>query len=128
MMSRVVLERCDSYSPGEVREAVTRALSLCLGGDVEHVDGTRILLKPNLTSARDPGRAVTTHPSVVGAAIDYFKERGARVSVGDSPAGATRGVKRVWEEKHNTWNRYCLFPSIKRFWDEREIWQLPLGY
>jgi uncharacterized protein (DUF362 family)/ferredoxin len=96
-MPVVVLEKCDSYLPDRVGRAVERALAGSLGSGFADLAGHRILLKPNLTAARDPARGVTTHPSVVGAAIDFFKARGAEVSVGDSPAGAVRGVRRVWE-------------------------------
>lgn len=96
-MTTVVLERCESYSPEVVGPAVERALWSAVGPERSGLAGRTILLKPNLLAARDPARAITTHPVIVGAAIDYFKGLGARVSVGDSPAGAVRGVRRVWE-------------------------------
>ena len=96
-MTTVVLERCESYSPEAANRAVERALSAAVGRQRSALAGQTILLKPNLLAARDPARAITTHPVIVGAAIDYFKRLGAQVSVGDSPAGAVRGVRRVWE-------------------------------
>jgi len=96
-MAEVVIERCDSYSAGVVRRAVDKALGTALGNAGDSVNGERVLLKPNLLSAREPDRCITTHPSVVGAVIDYFQDRGATVCVGDSPAGALRGISRVWE-------------------------------
>jgi uncharacterized protein (DUF362 family)/Pyruvate/2-oxoacid:ferredoxin oxidoreductase delta subunit len=95
-MAVVAIERCDSYEPSAVSAAVERALGAALDGDREDVSGKRVLLKPNLISARDPARGITTHPAIVGAVIDYFKQRGADVYIGDSPAGAVRGVERVW--------------------------------
>jgi uncharacterized protein (DUF362 family)/Pyruvate/2-oxoacid:ferredoxin oxidoreductase delta subunit len=97
-MAVVVLEGCGSYDAALVRRAVHGALSGVLGENTSRLGGKRILLKPNLAAARKPERGVTTHPEVVGAAIDFFKERGCAVSVGDSPAGAVRGVHRVWEK------------------------------
>lgn len=94
-MAVVVLRPCESYLRSSVARAVHQALDLALEG--EGAVGGRVLLKPNLAAARKPERCVTTHPEVVGAAIDYFRERGCRVSVGDSPAGAVRGVARVWD-------------------------------
>jgi uncharacterized protein (DUF362 family)/Pyruvate/2-oxoacid:ferredoxin oxidoreductase delta subunit len=96
-MAKVVIERCDSYSPGAVRGAVERALGAALGPDGDSVSEKRVLLKPNLLSAREPVRGVTTHPAIVGAVVDYFRDRGARVYIGDSPGGALRGIERVWE-------------------------------
>jgi hypothetical protein len=48
--------------------------------------GQRVLLKPNLLGGFAVERAVTTHPSVVRAAIRLAQEAGGRVLVGDSPA------------------------------------------
>ncbi len=96
-MSRVFLKTCRSYDPNEVGKAVEAALSSVLGDGAGDLEGKKVLLKPNLAGARKPERAVTTHPEIVGAAIDYCRRFGAQVYVGDSPAGAVRGVTRVWE-------------------------------
>jgi uncharacterized protein (DUF362 family)/NAD-dependent dihydropyrimidine dehydrogenase PreA subunit len=48
--------------------------------------GSRVLIKPNLLTAASPDQAVTTHPLIVRAAVEYLLERGARVRIGDSPA------------------------------------------
>jgi len=93
----VALARCPSYGPGDVALALEEVISGALGSECEPVEGKKVLLKPNLLAAREPARAVTTHPVVVGAAVDYFKSRGAVVCLGDSPGGAVRGVERVWE-------------------------------
>ncbi|HVP57582.1 MAG TPA: DUF362 domain-containing protein [bacterium] len=95
-MAKVSLKRC-SYEPSEARRAVAAALASALGEKAAALRGKRILLKPNLAIAWSPDRAATTHPEIVGAAIDYLRSAGAEVSVGDSPAGAVRGVKRVWD-------------------------------
>jgi uncharacterized protein (DUF362 family)/Pyruvate/2-oxoacid:ferredoxin oxidoreductase delta subunit len=96
-VARVTLRRCPSYDPIEVAARVKDVIRDTLGRRGEDFGGKRVLVKPNLLAARDPARAVTTHPAVVGGVIDYFKARGAMVSVGDSPGGAVRGVERVWE-------------------------------
>jgi uncharacterized protein (DUF362 family)/Pyruvate/2-oxoacid:ferredoxin oxidoreductase delta subunit len=93
----VLLERCQSYSLDTLRPAVERVLSAAIGDEPGGLSGERVLLKPNLLSAKEPARCITTHPSVVEAVIDCLEARGAKVHVGDSPAGAVRGVKRVWE-------------------------------
>jgi uncharacterized protein (DUF362 family)/ferredoxin len=79
-------------------DAVGEVLKSVVASERSGFAGKKVLVKPNLLSAKGPARGITTHPSVVGAVIDYFKDLGAHVSVGDSPAGAIRGVKRVWEE------------------------------
>ena len=55
------------------------------------------MVKPNLLSAREPERAVTTHPSLVQAVVEEVKELGAIPLIGDSPGGVEKGIQRVWE-------------------------------
>ena len=45
----------------------------------------RVLLKPNIGRNVQSGIGITTHPQVVAAAIDAFREAGADVAVGESP-------------------------------------------
>ena len=97
-MVEVAIERCASYSTEEVGSSVRRVLDAVLAERVRVLGGRRVLVKPNLLAAREPARGVTTHPAVVGAVIDYLRGYGADVIVGDSPAGALRGVRRVWEK------------------------------
>lgn len=47
--------------------------------------GRKVLLKPNLLSARRPDEAVTTHPEVIRAAGRVALDQGCEVSLGDSP-------------------------------------------
>ena len=96
-MAEVTLAHCASYDPVEVGESLKDVLSRLPAVGAEALQGRRVLIKPNLLAAREPGRGVTTHPAVVGAAVDFLRERGADVCVGDSPGGAVRGVERVWE-------------------------------
>jgi len=49
------------------------------------VRGKRVLLKPNAGRVVQPGSGVVTHPQVVAAAIDFFREAGADAAVGESP-------------------------------------------
>ncbi|HPP75859.1 MAG TPA: DUF362 domain-containing protein [Armatimonadota bacterium] len=68
-----------------MRSAVFQAVEL-LGGIGSWVQpGQKILLKPNLLSARLPEAAVTTHPAVVEAVVELCLQAGAKVSLGDSP-------------------------------------------
>lgn len=83
---------CATYEPGDVNRAVKGAVDL-LGGIGAFVKpGERVLLKVNLLMPKAPDDAVTTHPSVVRAAIHLLESAGAKVVVGDSPAmGYTKG-------------------------------------
>lgn len=59
--------------------------------------GDRVLLKPNLLSAKDPSRAITTHPVMVETVAGLVREAGGEPFMGDSPGGVKRGVQRVWD-------------------------------
>jgi len=58
--------------------------------DLSAVRGLRVLLKPNVGRVARPGSGVTTHPEVVAAAIDAFREAGAEVALGESPIAGVR--------------------------------------
>ncbi len=94
----VTLKRCASYAPSET-DAAVRSVVERMGGIRKFVrPGERILIKPNLLSAKEPARAITTHPEIVRPVIRMVKEAGATPVLGDSPGGAVRGVERVWEK------------------------------
>ena len=94
------------------------------GLDLSPACGRRVLLKPNAGREVDPGKGVTTHPEVIAAAIDAFREAGAYVAVGESPitgvktldAFARCGIKLVAD------NRNC--PLIDM--DERAYVPMPI--
>ena len=92
-MYTVSLERSPTYDYPALRAAMERLL-MPLGGMAAFVrPGERVLLKPNMLSAKPPEAAVTTHPSVLRAAIELVKDAGAIPLVGDSPGiGGTRRV------------------------------------
>ncbi len=109
MKSKVALIRCDDYNSGDVHDAVKKAVDL-LGGISSIVkQGNRVLIKPNLLSAKPPESAVDTHPEVVRAVIRLAKEAGGAVEVGDSPGGSIKkmadvyvasGIKKICEEEN----------------------------
>ncbi|MBI5048514.1 MAG: DUF362 domain-containing protein [Deltaproteobacteria bacterium] len=85
MNPSVVITKCSDYINEEVYQAIKKSVDL-LGGIGAFVKkGERILLKPNLLSAKPPEAAVTTHPAVVRAIIQLVQEAGAVPIVGDSP-------------------------------------------
>lgn len=53
--------------------------------DLSPVRGKRVLLKPNVGRVAPCESGIVTHPEVVAAAIDTFREAGADVAVGESP-------------------------------------------
>lgn len=59
--------------------------------------GDKVLLKPNMLSAKAPEQAITTHPFIVQAVAEYILAFGARPSIGDSPGGAVKNVCKYWD-------------------------------
>ena len=66
--------------PGVVRGELRRILA----AHRLNVRGKRILLKPNLVEF-EPDQPINTHPLLVHAALEAFRELGARVSIGEGP-------------------------------------------
>jgi uncharacterized protein (DUF362 family)/Pyruvate/2-oxoacid:ferredoxin oxidoreductase delta subunit len=88
---------CADYAYPNVQSAVRTCFDR-IGGLKRFVKKDQaVLIKPNLLSAKDPSRAITTHPSVVRAVTEQVQELGAVPILGDSPGGVDRGIKRVWE-------------------------------
>ncbi|MDT8396126.1 MAG: DUF362 domain-containing protein [bacterium] len=89
----VSIQRCQSYDPSEIRDALNKTLDP-LGGMSAFVSpGDRVLLKPNFLAPRPPEKAVCTHPQVVRAVTQEVMEAGGRVFLGDSPGvGSLTGV------------------------------------
>lgn len=77
---------------------VMRRLLAPLGGMEAYVrPGDTVALKPNMLFGKDPGKAVTTHPSIVWATAKLAQEAGAKkILVGDSPGfGSVKSVART---------------------------------
>ena len=104
-MYRVSVERVEGYQRELVGQGLRRLLEP-LGGMAHFVKpGERVLIKPNLLSAKLPEAAVTTHPELLRAVIDLVLQAGGVALVGDSPGfGSLRrvaersGLLRVIEE------------------------------
>jgi uncharacterized protein (DUF362 family)/Pyruvate/2-oxoacid:ferredoxin oxidoreductase delta subunit len=94
-MTKIGLVKCDDYNKAD--NAVREAVALLGGISAFIKPSERILIKPNLLSPKDPLKAVTTHPEIVRVIIKLVKEAGAIPIVGDSPGGAIRNIKNIWE-------------------------------
>ncbi|MFA6321669.1 MAG: DUF362 domain-containing protein [Candidatus Omnitrophota bacterium] len=97
-MVKVSLAKCSTYDTDKVFDAVKRCVDL-VGGMEEYVSpGAKVLVKPNLLSARLPEEAVDTHPEVVRAVVRLVKKAGATPIIGDSPGGYGADVDEVFEK------------------------------
>ena len=91
MTAEVSLAKCTSYNDKEVESALRKAISAVT--DLSYItEGTRVVIKPNLVSFLPPDRAATTHPVVLNALIRILNEKGAKITVGDSPGGLFNSV------------------------------------
>lgn len=94
---KVSLVRCGHYRQSNVDKAIRKALNLIGGLEGIIKRGHRVLVKPNMLSARPPERAVTTHPSLLRAVVEMLKELGAEPLIGDSPGGINRDISEFWQ-------------------------------
>ena len=75
---------CADYEPAHCEAAILDALQP-LGGLDWVTPGMKIAIKANFVAAAKPDRAVTTHPNLLIALSKLLIERGASVTIGDSP-------------------------------------------
>ena len=95
-MHRVAIEQADNYRPEVIQASLDRLLAH-LGGIRQFVNpGERVLIKPNMLAAKEPARAVTTHPEVLRGVILQVLGAGGIPLVGDSPG--IGGMHRVAEK------------------------------
>jgi uncharacterized protein (DUF362 family)/Pyruvate/2-oxoacid:ferredoxin oxidoreductase delta subunit len=87
---------CSEYELNLVRSAVIRLLEPLGGMSAFINNGDRVLLKPNMLMAKDPDKAVTTHPILVQVVATLTQEAGGTVVIGDSPGFG--GFSRVAEK------------------------------
>jgi uncharacterized protein (DUF362 family) len=83
--SRVCVVRAPAYSP-DLYDTMRRVLAEFK----LPLRGRRVVLKPNLVEF-EPGQCINTHPLLVHAALEAFRERGAQVAIAEGP-GHRRGA------------------------------------
>ncbi len=97
-MVKVSLVKCPDYNRDRVFDSVKRAVDLVGGIEGFVRKGTRVLVKPNLLSARPPEDAVDTHPEIVRSVARLVKSAGATPIVGDSPGGYGADIDEVFDK------------------------------
>jgi uncharacterized protein (DUF362 family)/Pyruvate/2-oxoacid:ferredoxin oxidoreductase delta subunit len=78
-----VLFRRASYEDPTLKEVVFEILEATGAGAIQ--TGSQILIKPNLLLPAAPSQAITTHPAIVRAVVEYVIEKGGRPIISDSP-------------------------------------------
>ncbi|HOG00608.1 MAG TPA: DUF362 domain-containing protein [Clostridia bacterium] len=91
--------RCAGYSAAALDAALKEALG-AIGGLEWVRPGMKIAVKANLAAPKAPEFAVCTDPAAVSALCRMLVERGADVTVGDSPAGlfSTASLERTYAQ------------------------------
>jgi uncharacterized protein (DUF362 family)/NAD-dependent dihydropyrimidine dehydrogenase PreA subunit len=87
----------DGYDRSRLSASLEEMVEICGGWPSGAENGATVLLKVNMLSAKEPRRAITTHPEIVAAVARLLQNRGCRVQVGDSPGGAVKGLERYWD-------------------------------
>ena len=93
MKQKVEIRSIESYQLDQLKSAVAAFLSSARSVRLDNAK--TVLIKPNLLGGFAPEKAVTTHPIVIEAIIQYLLDRGKEVWLGDSPGGSGN-VKQVW--------------------------------
>jgi len=81
-MGTVILHKAQ-YDYSSLKPTVDRMLDRI--GSLRIPTGARVLIKPNFLAPAGPDRAMTTHPLVLRAVVEYVLEKGGRPRVFDSP-------------------------------------------
>ena len=87
----VSIVECKNYDAAQVREALIRLLEP-LGGLDWVTPGMKVGIKANLITMMRPEAAGTTHPALLCALVELLREKGAQVTLGDSPGGIYTAV------------------------------------
>lgn len=92
-MEVVSITQCNSYEYSDVLHRISTLLAPLGGMSAFVKKGDRVLVKPNMLSAKLPEQAVTTHPMIVRVVAEMVREAGGMVFIGDSPGiGSFRSV------------------------------------
>ena len=82
----VAISKCEDYSEEKISKAMDEVLSLC--GNLDFIKpNMKVAIKANLVSAMSPDKAATTHPALLKELCKRILDKGAQVTIGDSPGG-----------------------------------------
>lgn len=92
MKRKIVVVNCENYNENKVYEKIKKGIDLL---EIKKTP-EKILIKPNMLSSRKPEEGVTTHPSIISALIEIFKDK--EIIIGDSPANVSKTIEEYWEK------------------------------
>ena len=82
----VAIAKCDTYKEDDINNALDIVLDACGGLDFIKPN-MNVVIKANLVHAFNPDKAATTNPKVLLELSKRILEKGASVTIGDSPGG-----------------------------------------
>ena len=91
-INKVIILKCKNYSEELIFENLKEAINLFKFKNIPE----KILIKPNMLSARRPEEGVTTHPYIISSLIKIFKD--SKLIIGDSPASISKPIEEYWEK------------------------------
>lgn len=110
----VAAVKCSTHELKELQSKTEEAIKLSGGFPSKIKQGAKILIKPNLLTAKPPEACATTHPEIIRAIIRILKERGIDdITLGDSPAG------------NHSWEKLWTVTGIKKVADEENVKLIP---
>lgn len=86
-MSIVSIIKCDNYEEEKLKVALASSFENLGGIDKYIKKDMKVFLKPNLIMGKKPERAATTNPVFVKVLCDMLIEKGAKVTIIESPGG-----------------------------------------
>lgn len=99
----VSIVRCSSYNEDEINWAISKLFEP-FGGLANLIkvrtnkESLKILIKPNMLSAKKAESCVITHPAIIQAIAKKCKEINADVYIGDSPPLVNKNIDEFWEK------------------------------
>jgi len=93
MKTKVAIVKCKNYERTRVEQAVKAAFDLLGGLNAFVKKGEKVLIKPNILSARLPEDGVCTHLEVIRAVVKSVRDCGAVPCIGDNPGGSISPAK-----------------------------------
>lgn len=87
MTNNVIYSRCNSYNQELIDQSVDFIFENSPGLVEKISNAKKILIKPNLLSAKTPDKAITTNPLLIKSIINKINKDNKEIIIADSPGG-----------------------------------------
>ncbi|MBN2535412.1 MAG: DUF362 domain-containing protein [Spirochaetales bacterium] len=113
MAYKVFIVKCPDY---EHSDEMMKVLFSMMGDIKQFVHpGEKVLIKPNLLSAADPEKAVTTHPRILAGVCKFVEQGGGAVLIADSPGSGIPYNRKSLEKCYERCGIYDI--ALKNSWE-----------